>query len=109
MIYLKTDLITPCVILLSETTLKIICLKKVKIFENIDVFESYKVNKAEVSNDGVFVSNGKFKIPGQLLVGADGANSFIKREFLISNPTGKTIISLCKPTTKDWKMLKTML
>jgi len=70
---------------------------KRKVFDNmlferlrsnisIDVYEGYKVIEAQVQENGVMVSNGAIKLEGRILVGADGANSFIKREIFNYKP-----------------------
>lgn len=62
---------------------------RLKLFDNITVFESYKVRQAELNSNNVTVNNGRFNITGKMLAGADGANSFIKRHFFNYKPDWK--------------------
>ena len=49
-------------------------------FDNISTFESYKVIDVKTTNREVKVSSGKDSITAKVLVGADGANSIVKRK-----------------------------
>lgn len=51
---------------------------------DIDIYLEHKVQKVEVSNESVFLETNKTAIKGKVIIGADGANSIVRKR-LINN------------------------
>ena len=49
-------------------------------FDQIQVFQNYQVQHLEVAEQGVTISNGSQLINGKILIGADGAQSVVKKQ-----------------------------
>ena len=51
---------------------------------DIDIYLEHKVQKIEISNETVFLETNKTAIKGKVIIGADGANSIVRKR-LINN------------------------
>lgn len=49
---------------------------------DIDIFLGHKVQKIEISNETVFLETDKTAIKGKVIIGADGANSIVRKRLL---------------------------
>ena len=56
-------------------------LEKVQRYKNIRVFQDFKISHAQVSNEGVIISDGKEELKAKMIVGADGIHSVIASSF----------------------------
>jgi len=51
--------------------------EKVQRYKNISVFRNFRISHAEVSNEGVIISDGKEELKAKMVIGADGIHSVI--------------------------------
>lgn len=55
--------------------------EKVQRYKNIRVFQNFKISHAQISNEGVIISDGKEELKAKMVVGADGIHSVIGSSF----------------------------
>ncbi len=55
--------------------------EKVQRYKNISVFRNFRISHAEVSNEGIIISDGKEEFKAKMVVGADGIHSVIASSF----------------------------
>jgi len=55
--------------------------EKVQRYKNIRVFHNFKITQAQISNEGVVISDGYEELKAKMVVGADGIHSVIASSF----------------------------
>jgi len=65
-------------------------LNYVKKYDNIDVFEEYKINNISLENNNIIAESGKGNFKGKIIVAADGQNSIISNKVFNNKVYRKT-------------------
>lgn len=55
---------------------------QIKDLPDIDIFQSHKVKRIEIADEAVVLETDKITVKGKVILGADGANSIVRRKLM---------------------------